>query len=56
MSTSPRTFCSVFASGASGSCAGSSISSKMRPAHASAFCSYVMTPEISLNGLVYWFA
>ena len=40
----------------SGDCAGSSMSAKMRPAQASAFCSSVITPEISLNGLVYWFA
>ena len=39
--------------GVSGS---SSISSNTRAAQASAFCSSVTTPEISLNGLVYWFA
>ena len=34
----------------------SSISSKIRAAQASAFCNSVTTPEISLNGFVYWFA
>ena len=29
---------------------------KIRPAQTSAFCSSVTTPEISLNGFVYWFA
>ena len=29
---------------------------QLEAAQASAFCSSVTTPEISLNGLVYWFA
>lgn len=42
--------------GGSGVCGVSSMSSKMRSAQASAFCSSVTTPEISLKGFVYWLA
>ena len=56
MSTRPSASSSVTASEASGISFFSSISSKIRAAQASAFWSSVMTPDISLNGLVYWFA
>ena len=40
----------------SGGISSASSSSNTRDAQAKAFCSSVMTPEISLNGLVYWLA
>jgi hypothetical protein len=57
-SNAPSTSVSLrtLASSLSGICGSSLISSNILAAHASAFWSSVTTPEISLNGFVYWLA
>ena len=54
--TMPSAWSSTRASGASGSSVGSSISANIRSAHTNAFWNSVITPDISLNGFVYWLA